>query len=109
MNIITTCIGEIPEELREAAINEQRERRRSGNIYYPFLSDECVKALKDEVTLTVWPMEHGFIFTFDDRQDFVEVPDSECPLSAERAKRYLNNMKPWTKEIEKMWFEAQLD
>lgn len=40
MNIVTTCIGELPEELREAAINEQRERRKNGNIYYPFLSDE---------------------------------------------------------------------
>lgn len=28
MNIVTTCIGELPEELREAAINEQRERRK---------------------------------------------------------------------------------
>lgn len=39
MNIVTTCIGELPEELREAAIKEQRERRRNVNIYYPFLSD----------------------------------------------------------------------
>lgn len=36
MNIVTTCIGELPEELREAAINKQRERRKNGNIYYPF-------------------------------------------------------------------------
>ena len=54
-------------------------------------------------------MENGFIFTFDDCQEFVEVPDSEYPLSAERAKWYLNNMKPWTQEIEDMWFEAQID
>ena len=46
MNLVTTCIGELPEELREAAINEQRERRKNGNIYYPFLSDECVESLK---------------------------------------------------------------
>ena len=32
MNLVTTCIGELPEELREAAINEQRERRKKGNI-----------------------------------------------------------------------------
>ena len=62
MNIITTCIGDLPEELREATINKQRERRKNGNIYYPFLSDECVESLKDEVMLTIWPMEHGFIF-----------------------------------------------
>lgn len=57
MNIVTTCIGELPEELREAAIKEQRERRRNVNIYYPFLSDECAEALKDELMLTIWPME----------------------------------------------------
>ena len=79
MNIITTCIGDLPEELREATINKQRERRKNGNIYYPFLSDECVESLKDEVMLTIWPMEHGFIFTMDDRHEFVEVLDSECP------------------------------
>ena len=79
MNIVTTCIGELPEELREVAINEQRERRKKGDIYYPFLSDECVESLKDEVMLTIWPMEHGFIFTMDDRHEFVEVLDSECP------------------------------
>ena len=28
MTIVTTCIGELPEELREAAIKEQRDRRR---------------------------------------------------------------------------------
>lgn len=66
MNIVTTCIGELPEELREAAINEQRERRKNGNIYYPFLSDECVESLKNEVMLTIWPKENGFIFTMDD-------------------------------------------
>lgn len=53
MNIVTTCIGDIPEALREAAINEQRERRINGNIYYPFLSDECAESLKDQVMLTV--------------------------------------------------------
>lgn len=57
MNILTTCIGELPEELREAAIKEQREHRRNVNIYYPFLSDECAEALKDELMLTIWPME----------------------------------------------------
>ena len=57
MNIVTTCIGELPEELREAAIKEKRERRRNVNIYYPFLSDECAEALKDELMLTIWPME----------------------------------------------------
>ncbi len=57
MNIVTTCIGELPEELREAAIKEQRERRRNVNIYYPFLSDECAEALKDELMLTICPME----------------------------------------------------
>ena len=75
----------------------------------PYLTDECAEALKDELMLTIWPMENGFIFTFDDCQEFVEVPDSEYPLSAERAKWYLNNMKPWTQEIEDMWFEAQID
>ena len=29
MNIITTCIGELPEKLREAALYEQRERRKN--------------------------------------------------------------------------------
>lgn len=53
MNIVTTCIGELHEELREAAIKEQRERRRNVNIYYPFLSDECAEALKDELMLTI--------------------------------------------------------
>ena len=57
MNIVTTCIGELPEELREAAIKEQRERRRNVNIYYSFLSDECAEALKDEFMLTIWSME----------------------------------------------------
>lgn len=109
MNIVTTCIGELPEELREAAINEQRERRKNGNIYYPFLSDECVESLKNEVMLTIWPMENGFIFTMDDCHEFVEVPDSECPLSAERAKWYLEHMRPWTKEVEDMWFETVAD
>ena len=109
MSIVTTCIGELPEELREAAINEQRERRKNGNIYYPFLSDECVESLKDEVMLTIWPMENGFIFTMDDYHEFVEVPDSECPLSAERAKWYLEHMQPWTKEIADMWFETVAD
>ena len=56
MNIVTTCIGELPEELREAAIKEQRERRRNVNIYYPFLSDECAEALKDELMLTIWSL-----------------------------------------------------
>ena len=71
MNIVTTCIGELPEELREAAINEQRERRKKGDIYYPFLSDECVESLKDEVMLTIWPMESGFIFTMEGSREFV--------------------------------------
>ena len=53
MNLVTTCIGDLPEELREVAINEQRERRKKGNIYYPSLSDECVESLKDEVMLTI--------------------------------------------------------
>ena len=79
MSIVTTCIGELPKELREAAINNQRERRKNGNNYYPLLSDECVESLKNEVVLTIWPMEHGFIFTMDDRHEFVEVLDSECP------------------------------
>lgn len=57
MNIVTTCIGELPEELREATIKEQRERRRNVNIYYPFLSDECAEALKDELMLIIWSME----------------------------------------------------
>lgn len=109
MNIVITCIGELSEGLREAAIKAQRERRKIGNIYSPYLTDECAEALKDELMLTIWPMENGFIFTFDDCQEFVEVPDSEYPLSAERAKWYLNNMKPWTQEIEDMWFEAQID
>ena len=109
MTIVTTCIGELPEELREAAIKEQRERRRNGDIYSSFLSKECYNALKREFMLTIWPMENGFIFTMDDRHEFVEVPDSECPLSAERAKWYLEHMQPWTKEIEDMWFEAQND
>ena len=109
MNIVTTCIGELPEELREAAIKEQRERRKNGNIYYPFLSDECAESLKDNVVLTIWPMEHGFIFTMDDRHEFVEVPDSECPLSAERAKWYLEHMRPWTKEVEDMCIETAAD
>ena len=109
MNLVTTCIGELPEELREAAINEQRERRKKGDIYYPFLSDECVESLKDEVMLTIWPMESGFIFTMEGSREFVEVPDSEYPLSAEKAKWYLEHMQPWTREIEDMWFEAQID
>lgn len=106
MNIVITCIDNLPEALREAAINEQRECRKNGNIYYPFLSDECVESLKDEVMLTIWPMEHGFIFTMDDRHEFVEVSDFECPLSAKRAKWCLEHMQPWTKEIEDMWFET---
>ena len=109
MNIVTTCIGQLPEELREAAIKEQRERRKNGYIYYPFLSDECAESLKDNVVLTIWPMEHGFIFTMDDRHEYVEVPDSECPLSTKRAKWYLKHMQPWTKEIEDMWFETVAD
>ena len=109
MNIVITCIGELSEGLREAAIKAQRERRKRGNIYSPYLTDECAEALNDELMLTIWPMENGFIFTFDDCHEFVEVPDSEYPLSTERAKWYLNNMKPWTQEIEDMWFEAQID
>ena len=76
MTIVTTCIGELPEELREAAIKEQRERRRNGDIYSPFLSKECYKALKRELMLTIWPMESGFIFTMDGSREFGEVPDS---------------------------------
>ena len=109
MNIVTTCIGELPEELREAAINKQRERRKNGNIYYPFLSDECVESLKDEVMLTIWPMEHGSIFTMEGSREFVEVASEECPLSTERAKWYLEHMQPWTKEVEDMWFETVAD
>lgn len=109
MNIITTCIGDLPEELREATINKQRERRKNGNIYYPFLSDECVESLKDEVMLTIWPMEHGFIFTMEGSREFVEVASEECPLSTERAKWYLEHMQPWTKEVEDMWFETVAD
>lgn len=109
MNIITTCIGDLPEELREATINKQRERRKNGNIYYPFLSDECVESLKDEVMLTIWPMEHGFIFTMEGSREFVEVASEECPLSTERAKWYLEHMQPWTKEVEDMWFETVVD
>ena len=109
MNIITTCIGDLPEELREATINKQRERRKNGNIYYPFLSDECVESLKDEVMLTIWPMEHGFIFTMEGNREFVEVASEECPLSTERAKWYLEHMRPWTKEVEDMWFETVVD
>ena len=109
MNIITTCIGDLPEELREATINKQRERRKNGNIYYPFLSDEYVESLKDEVMLTIWPMEHGFIFTMEGSREFVEVASEECPLSTERAKWYLEHMQPWTKEVEDMWFETVAD
>ena len=109
MNIITTCIGNLPEELREATINKQRERRKNGNIYYPFLSDECVESLKDEVMLTIWPMEHGFIFTMEGSREFVEVASEVCPLSTERAKWYLEHMQPWTKEVEDMWFETVAD
>ena len=109
MNLVTTCIGDLPEELREVAINEQRERRKKGNIYYPFLSDECVESLKDEVMLTIWPMEHGFIFTMEGSREFVEVASEECPLSTERAKWYLEHMQPWTKEVEDMWFETVAD
>ena len=109
MNIVTTCIGELPEEMRDAAIKEQRERRKKGNIYSPFLSKECYKALKRELMLTIWPMESGFIFTMDGSREFVEVPDTEYPLSAERAKWYLDHMRPWTKEIEDMWFETVAD
>ena len=109
MNIITTCIGDLPEELREATINKQRERCKNGNIYYPFLSDECVESLKDEVMLTIWPMEHGFIFTMEGSREFVEIASEECPLSTERAKWYLEHMQPWTKEVEDMWFETVAD
>ncbi|MGM9696287.1 MAG: hypothetical protein ACI3X8_05380 [Alloprevotella sp.] len=109
MNIITTCIGDLPEELREATVDKQRERRKNGNIYYPFLSDEYVESLKDEVMLTIWPMEHGFIFTMEGSREFVEVASEECPLSTERAKWYLEHMQPWTKEVEDMWFETVAD
>ena len=109
MTIVTTCIGELPEELREAAIKEQRERRRNGDIYSPFLSKECYKALKRELMLTIWPMESGFIFTMEGSREFVEVPDSEYPLSAEKAKWYLEHMQPCTREIEDMWFETVAD
>lgn len=109
MNIVITCIDNLPEALQEASIKEQRERCINGNIYYPFLSDECAESLKDEVMLTIWPMENGFIFTMDDRHEFVKVIDSECPLSAKRAKWYLEHMQPWTKEIEDMWFETVAD
>ena len=95
--------------MREVAINEQRERRKKGNIYYPFLSDECLELLKDEFMITIWPMEHGFIFTMEGSREFVEVPSEECPLSTERAKWYLEHMQPWTKEIENMWFETVAD
>ena len=40
MNLVTTCIGDLPEELREVAINEQRERRKKGDIYYPSLTEQ---------------------------------------------------------------------
>ena len=75
----------------------------------PFLSDECVESLKDEVMLTIWPMEHGFIFTMEGSREFVEVASEECPLSTERAKWYLEHMQPWTKEVEDMWFETVAD
>ena len=59
--------------------------------------------------LTIWPMESGFIFTMEGSREFVEVPDSEYPLSAEKAKWYLEHMQPWTKEIENMWLETVAD
>ena len=53
MNIVQTCIGELPEELREAALAIQRERRKVGNMFYPYLSDDYIKALEDEIMLTL--------------------------------------------------------
>ena len=104
MNIVTTCIGELPEELREAAIKEQRERRKNGNIYYPYLSDDCVKALEDDLMLTLWPMEHSFYFILTDIEHYLEVPESEFPLTAKKAKSYLQNTQQWTDDIrEMMW------
>lgn len=109
MNIVTICIGELPEELREAAIMAQRERRRTGKTHYPYLTDECAEALKDEVMLTIWPNEHSFYITFDDTWEYVEVPDSEYPLTTERAMWYLRNMQPWTEAIHQMWLDATSD
>ena len=71
MNIVQTCIGELPEELREAALAIQRERRKVGNMFYPYLSDDCVKALEDEIMLTLWPMEHSFYFILTDIEHYV--------------------------------------
>ena len=109
MNIVQTCIGELPEELREATLAIQRERRKVGNMFYPYLSDDCVKALEDEIMLTLWPMEHSFYFILTYIEHYVEVPESEYPLSAEKAKSYLQNTKQWTDDIQEMMWSLWSD
>ena len=109
MNIVQTCIGELPEELREATLAIQRERRKVGNMFYPYLSDDCVKALEDEIMLTLWPMEHSFYFILTDIEHYVEIPGSEYPLSAEKAKSYLQNTKQWTDNIQEMMWSLWSD
>lgn len=104
MNIVHTWIGELPEELREEALAIQRERRKVDNLFYPYLLEDCVKALEDEVMLTLWQMEHSFYFRLTDIEHYVEVPESDYPLSAEKAKCYLQNTMQWTDEVrEMMW------
>ena len=109
MNIVQTCIGELPEELREATLAIQRERRKVGNLFFPYLSDDYIKALEDEIMLTLWPMEHSFYFILTYIEHYVEVPESEYPLSAEKAKSYLQNTKQWTDNIQEMMWSLWSD
>ena len=90
--------------MREAALAIQSERRKVGNMFYPYLSDDCVKALEDDLMLTLWPMEHSFYFILTDIEHYLEVPESEFPLTAKKAKSYLQNTQQWTDDIrEMMW------
>ena len=109
MNIVQTCIGELPEELREAALAIQRERRKVGNMFYPYLSDAWVKPLEDEIMLSLCPMENSLSSLLTYIEHYVEVPESEYPLSAEKAKSYLQNTKQWTDDIQEMMWSLWSD
>lgn len=49
-------------------------------------------------------MVHSFYFLLTNIEHYVEVPESEFPLTAKKAKSYLQNTQQWTDDIrEMMW------
>ena len=91
-NVICTC--------RKSGI------ARKTTVAYPELR---LKALEDEIMLTLWPMEHSFYFILTDIEHYVEIPESEYPLSVEKAKSYLQNTKQWTDDIQEMMWSLWSD